>query len=288
MLKAIRRFLPSDWKIILANRFPRLYARYEKHYILHVLKLKDYYNRNDNALHIGSAVIPLSVISDAALIGTFNSEYADIVYPYVSDNPNVSVADFIEGPYEFGAVTLKKNDVVLDCGANLGLFSIMASGKGCRSYAFEPLPANICLLEKMINENQNIFIAPYALSNNTGTAEFTAATSFSSVASLNEIEHTPQNTVDNHTITVNTITIDQYVQENHLPRVDFIKADIEGAERYMLQGATQTLAEFAPKLSICTYHFPDDPDVLQKIILEANPKYLIEHCYKKLYAHVPQ
>ena len=68
--------------------------------------------------------------------------------------------------------------------------------------------------------------------------------------------------------------------------VDFIKADIEGAERYMLMGARETLGKFAPKLSICTYHFPDDPEVLEKIILEANPNYKIEHRWKKLYAIV--
>ncbi len=69
--------------------------------------------------------------------------------------------------------------------------------------------------------------------------------------------------------------------------MDFIKADIEGAERKMLKGAKETLRKYAPKLSICTYHLPDDKEVLTKIILEANPAYIITYKWDKLYAYIP-
>ena len=78
------------------------------------------------------------------------------------------------------------------------------------------------------------------------------------------------------------------VHQNHLPKVDFIKADIEGAERYMLMGAQKVLREFAPKIAICTYHKPDDPRVLRKLIMQANPNYIIEEKWKKMYAYVPE
>jgi hypothetical protein len=71
-----------------------------------------------------------------------------------------------------------------------------------------------------------------------------------------------------------------------LERVDFIKADIEGAEREMLKGAAHVLKTFAPKLAICTYHLPDDPEVLEQIIKEANPNYKIVHLRHKLFATV--
>jgi FkbM family methyltransferase len=47
-------------------------------------------------------------------------------------------------------------------------------------------------------------------------------------------------------------TIDAFVEENDLKKVDFIKADIEGYECYMLEGGRETLKKFAPKLAICT------------------------------------
>jgi FkbM family methyltransferase len=81
-------------------------------------------------------------------------------------------------------------------------------------------------------------------------------------------------------------TLDQYVKDNKIEKVDFIKSDIEGAERQLLKGATDVLRTFAPKLSICTYHLPDDPDVLSEIIRNANQKYKIVQRRSKLYASI--
>lgn len=86
---------------------------------------------------------------------------------------------------------------------------------------------------------------------------------------------------------MDAVTVDKFVQDNGLQRVDFIKADIEGAERNMLMGAQKTLREYAPKLAICTYHLPDDKEVLTELILQANPDYVIEYQWEKLYAYVP-
>jgi hypothetical protein len=85
---------------------------------------------------------------------------------------------------------------------------------------------------------------------------------------------------------ISITTLDKFVEENKLERVDFIKADIEGAERDMLKGATNVLKTFAPKLAICTYHLPDDPEVLERIIRETNSAYTVVHLRHKLYAAV--
>ena len=85
---------------------------------------------------------------------------------------------------------------------------------------------------------------------------------------------------------IDICTLDSFVVEHNLTRVDFIKADIEGAERDMLRGAAGTLRTFAPKLALCTYHFPDDPQVLESLILEINPRYKVVHLHKKLFAAV--
>ena len=85
---------------------------------------------------------------------------------------------------------------------------------------------------------------------------------------------------------IEVMTLDKYVEETKLQRIDFIKSDIEGAERNLLMGARKVMKEFAPKLSICTYHLPDDPEILAEIIMDANPKYKIIQLKSKLMAMV--
>lgn len=53
-------------------------------------------------------------------------------------------------------------------------------------------------------------------------------------------------------------TIDGFVDNGGLDRVDFIKMDIEGAERLALAGAEKTIRRYRPALSISVYHRPDD------------------------------
>jgi len=57
---------------------------------------------------------------------------------------------------------------------------------------------------------------------------------------------------------VSMTTLDTFVEQAGISRVDFIKMDIEGAELGALQGASKTLARFKPRLAISLYHRPTD------------------------------
>jgi FkbM family methyltransferase len=71
---------------------------------------------------------------------------------------------------------------------------------------------------------------------------------------------------------VQTVTIDGYVVQTNLPRVDYIKLDIEGAELKALQGAEQSLRRWRPTLAIALYHrlrdFVDIPEYLADLRLD--------------------
>jgi hypothetical protein len=67
------------------------------------------------------------------------------------------------------------------------------------------------------------------------------------------------------------ITIDALVSELGLPRVDFIKMDIEGAEPNALLGARRTIAAFRPRMSIACEHSPGEYAEVKKAISKAAP-----------------
>ena len=91
----------------------------------------------------------------------------------------------------------------------------------------------------------------------------------------------------NETEEIKCISIDSWVEANNIKKIDFIKADIEGAERDLLKGAMQTLKKFGPKLAICIYHFPDDPFIIPSLIKKANPAYIILKTSHKVFAYIP-
>lgn len=229
-----------------------------------------------------------------------NGKYINpIEYPIPFENILVScLGDFIvppvyndfsmihEGPYEFGEVCLSEGDIVFDLGANLGCFSVYAASKNCVSYAFEPTQDLKSIIDRHSNLNKGlIHYEPYAVSNETGKAHFLIHPLTVSGNTLID-EMLLKYDEDIKYTTVQQISIDDFVKQEKLERVDFIKADIEGAERLMLEGAAETLKQFAPKLSLCTYHLPDDKEVLTDLILKVNPNYKIEYKWEKLFAHV--
>ena len=66
---------------------------------------------------------------------------------------------------------------------------------------------------------------------------------------------------------VQLTTIDELVSDLKLERVDYIKMDIEGAERAALVGATGTIRRFHPRLTISMEHRYDDPKTIPKMVL---------------------
>lgn len=207
-------------------------------------------------------------------------ELKDLVFPYLFKNYPKSL--FGEGKYEDFNVEVSKGDVVIDAGANLGVFSLFSSiYREAFVHAFEPVRNINDILDENIKLNgveDKIIINQLALSNKSGKL-FIEIDKNNMAASSFVIKK--DNAIKEE---ITTITLDEYVEIHSIKRVDFIKADIEGAERLMLEGAKKTLRKFKPKLSICTYHLPDDKEVISNIILEANPEYHIKYSLYKLYA----
>jgi predicted RNA methylase len=64
----------------------------------------------------------------------------------------------------------------------------------------------------------------------------------------------------------NCVTLDKFFGQE---KIDFIKADIEGAESLLLTGAKTILSGQSPmKIILCTYHKHNDADILNRILKE--------------------
>lgn len=222
---------------------------------------------------------------------SFFFESYDLLFPSLfNDYANIS-----EGPYEFDAVQLEEGDMVFDCGANIGIFSSYALFKGCDVRAFEPMPTEQAFLEQNMKGYKGGEIVSVAVSNESGQCTMKISEQSGATASMNLMDEDgkekpvlPWSEEPDKELKVDMMTIDEYVVKEGINRVDFIKADIEGAERYMLMGAKKVLQQFSPKLAICTYHLKDDKEILERLILEANPNYIVMHKWKKLFAYVPE
>lgn len=163
----------------------------------------------------------------------------------------------------------------------------MIANRCAKVYAFECVPDTYQYINELCKKYKNIILVKKAVGDSLGKVKFSMEKNWNTNNQIiQEKEQEAFGDPKNFDF-VDMITIDNFVKEYGLKKVDFIKADIEGAERKMLKGASETLKKYAPKLSICEYHRLDDPEVLEKMIIQANPNYRIFHRNKKLYAYVP-
>jgi len=246
---------------------------------------------NENSYYdFKGAIIPdISTDKKKLYLLAFIFEDVFLIPCYYNDIYDKKVVELLdkcmsEGPYGYSDgsfdVTIKKDDVVIDAGAWIGDFSAYTASKGAISYAFEPIEENFNLLCKTVKLN-NGKIYPVKKGLGSNECELNIL-----INKENSASNSIFNKEDSIEEKINLTTLDKFVKDNKIEKIDFIKADIEGAERDMLKGATNVLKMFAPKLAICTYHLPDDPEVLEKVILEANPNYKIVQLRHKLFAAV--
>ena len=175
--------------------------------------------------------------------------------------------------YGSGRTGVRKGDVVLDCGAHVGVFSKEALREGAgKVIAIEPSPVNLECLRRNLAEE---IAAGRAVVYPKGVWDNETALSFR-VSSGNSGHDMVVLEGEEADLKIPVTTIDRLVAELGLERVDFIKMDIEGAERHALVGAKRTIARFRPRMALSTYHLPDDPLKIPEHVRSARKDYNIE------------
>jgi FkbM family methyltransferase len=173
--------------------------------------------------------------------------------------------DILYSQYEQGDVQLAPDDVIIDAGAFIGDTAVYFHhklGGRCQIHSFELLDENLALLLHNLERNgvrdEQIVVNKMALADRSGDEIVVANGATQGSTSI--FGETGQGT------RVQTISLDDYVMHLELPRVDFIKMDIEGAELQALSGARQTIQHFRPKLAICLYHKWNDAFTIPQAI----------------------
>lgn len=154
---------------------------------------------------------------------------------------------------------LQPGDVVVDVGANVGYYSLLSNaamqGTG-RIFAFEPNPFVFLTLTRHIAANRAgsaITAFNLALSNSSGTAQLLVDTDHSGLSRvLGAGEDAPASAV-----TCATMPLDDIVAANGIDRIRLLKIDAEGHERYVIEGARNTLGRRVPDYVVCEINRPE-------------------------------
>jgi len=161
---------------------------------------------------------------------------------------------YITGTYERDVArimekNISRNETVIDIGANVGFYTLISAGlvgKKGRVYAFEPQPDVRALLVRNVAVNgyeDCCQIVSYGVSNKVGTAILFLGNRDSGHASLFANMNTEGKAA------IETITLDKFFAIEGWPSVDLIKMDIEGAERFALEGMS-ILSQRNPRLKL--------------------------------------
>jgi FkbM family methyltransferase len=142
----------------------------------------------------------------------------------------------------------RQSNVILDIGANTGLFALLAQSANPAAHivCFEPFPAAASRLRTnlMANSFGHVTVVDAAVSNEPGThmLYFNAALRLTQGASLHDFDY-----VTDH-VDVDLITLDEFTTANALPPADLLKIDVEGWEPAVLAGATDLISRSTPEI----------------------------------------
>jgi FkbM family methyltransferase len=173
--------------------------------------------------------------------------------------------------YRFQALGIdiqaQAGDVIIDGGGCWGdtalYFAIKTGAKGA-VHTFEFSPANLQLMASNLEQNPDLARCIQLQQ---------AALWHESDQELQFDEAGPGTNLGSGGMRAATLSIDDWASRSNAAKVDFIKLDIEGAERQALQGARNVIQTLKPTLAVALYHSLDDFTKLPQAIDALHPGY---------------
>ncbi len=151
---------------------------------------------------------------------------------------------------------LQNDDIVVDIGARVGLFTLKIAENVKLVLAAEQHPLNHRLLTMNIafNKLENVIPVKLALSSYSGKAKLYLKSTATHTLKDQIFGLEPGDVLE-----VKVETLDRLIDELRLNKVTFVKIDVEGAELDVLKGSQRVLTENDRLfLVIATYHYPGE------------------------------
>lgn len=171
---------------------------------------------------LDSAAVPVSIMN----FGEYESEELDM---------SLKILNLLE-----------KDSITFDVGANLGWYTlnILKDVETRKVYCFEPIKETYEKLDENLKLNGmgNYEVYNCGLYKKNEVLEFfydVVASGASSMADLRELDTTKK-------VTCKVIRLDDFVKENKINRIDFIKCDVEGSELFVYEGGIESIKKFKP------------------------------------------
>jgi FkbM family methyltransferase len=163
--------------------------------------------------------------------------------------------------YKIRGFEIKKNDIIIDIGAHIGLFCLYAYQycKKGKIFCYEPIKENFDVLIENIelNKIKNIISFNSAVSNQTDKIKIFP----NSDDSAHSIFDSGKDSIN-----VNSTTIKSIFDENKIKKCDLLKLDCEGAE-YKIIDSIPTEYFFRIDKIILEYHSAgENPDLFKKLL----------------------
>lgn len=147
---------------------------------------------------------------------------------------------------------LKQDMICVDLGSNIGYYAVIESnliGETGKIFAIEPSPVNFPVLKSNLeNQKMNNFLAfNIAIGDKNEEMEFiiSSKSNWSKIRMNNE-KINPEDKI----IKIPVKTLDSFVNENNITKIDILRMDVEGFEYNILLGANKILEKFKPKIFV--------------------------------------
>jgi FkbM family methyltransferase len=139
-----------------------------------------------------------------------------------------------------------RHGVIIDAGANVGMFSYAFSKKFKIVYAFEPVPINFNCLQENLKTTSNVLIHTVALGSEAGIVKMSGR-----LVNTGSFHIVPDDTFSKKRNVIDVVEIPLVTLDSfNFDDVDVIKIDCEGFEFNVLSGAMNTLIKYKPLLAI--------------------------------------